>query len=358
MSTIITKDADNSKHQCAECGDSDNGGGSLKACTACNLVKYCNRKCQVAHWSAHKKACKKACKKRRAKHHYCAACGDSDDGGGSLKACTGCNRVDYCNKKCQAAHWSAHKKACEERAAELFDKKLFKQPPPDEDCPICYLPLPIEEDQKGHQPCCGKILCRGCFHAHSVAAADTEKETCVFCGTEAYSSDEECIERTKKRVEANDTQAMCNLGCYYRDGKKGLRQDHAKALELYHKSAKLGFHNAHFNLSDCYQKGSITERDTRKATYHRELGAMAGNANARYNLGCDEYYAGNMDRAYKHWMISANVGHDLSMKSVQEGYRRDFVTKDDYAKTIRAHGNSIDEMKSDDRDTAAAASRA
>jgi len=354
MSTNTTKNADNSKHQCAACSDSDNGGGSLKACTACNLVKYCNRKCQVAHWPAHKKACKK----RLSKHHYCAGCGDSDDGGSSLKACTGCNRVDYCNKKCQAAHWPAHKKACKERVAELFDEKLFKQPPPDEDCPICYLRLPIEEDQRTYQLCCGKILCDGCVHAHSVAAADTEKETCVFCRTEAPSSDEVLIERVKKRVKANDAQAICNLGSYYELGTMGLRQDHAKALELYHKSARLGNNIAHFNLSLCYQTGDIGEKDTRKATYHRELGAMAGNVKARYNLGCDEVNAGNMDRAFKHWMISANVGHDLSMKSVQEGYRRDFVSKDDYAKTIRAHGNSIDEMKSDDRDTAAAASRA
>jgi hypothetical protein len=61
-----------------------------------------------------------------------------------------------------------------------------------------------------------------------------------------------------------------------------------------------------------------------------------------------------MDRAYKHWMISANDGYDLAMKAVQEGYNSGFVTKDDYAKTTSAYGNSIDEMKSDDRDRAAA----
>jgi hypothetical protein len=85
---------------------------------------------------------------------------------------------------------------------------------------------------------------------------------------------------------------------------------------------------------------------------------MAGNVRARYNLGCDEHDAGNMDRAYKHWMISANDGCDLSMKEVEEGYKSGFVTKDDFAKTTRPYGNSIDEMKSDDRDKAAAAFRA
>jgi hypothetical protein len=300
MSTITTKDADDSNHQCAACGNSDDAGGSLKACTACNLVKYCNRTCQVAHRPAHKKACKK-------------------------------------------------------RVAELFDEKLFKQPPPNEDCPICYLRLPIDADQCIYQSCCGKMLCRGCVIANTVAAADTEIFKCVFCRTEAPSSDEEEIKRLKRRVEVNDAQAMANLATYYQLGMKGLRQDNAKALELYHKSAKLGNHFAHYNLSPCYLKGGIVEKDTRKAIYHRQLGAIAGNVHARYNLGCDEYNAGNMDRAYIHWMISANHGCGLSMKAVQEGYKSGFVTKDEHAKTTRAYGNSIDEMKSDHRDRAAAA---
>jgi TPR repeat protein len=236
----------------------------------------------------------------------------------------------------------------------LFDEELFKQPPPNEDCPICYLRLPIEGDQSMYQSCCGKMLCGGCDHANTVAAADTERFKCVFCRTETASSDELHIERLMKRVEANDAQAMVSLGGFYQLGMKGLRQDHAKALELYHKSAKLGNNIAHFALNACYREGGIVEKDTRKATYHGQLAAMAGNVHARYNLGCDEYNAGNMDRAYKHWMISANDGCDLSMKEVQEGYKSGFVTKDDHAKTTRAYGNSIDEMKSDDRDRAAA----
>jgi hypothetical protein len=288
------------------------------------------------------------------KHHCCAACGDSDDGGGSLKACTACNLVKYCNRTCQVAHWPAHKKACKKRVAELFDEKLFKQPPPNEDCPICYLRLPIVLVQCMYQTCCGRILCRGCVHAHSVAAADTEKEKCVFCRSVATSSEEVLGEKMKKRAEANDAWAMLNLGRYYQVGMMGLRQDHAKALDLFHKSAKLENHHAHYILSLRYHEGIIVEKDTRKATYHKQLSAMAGNTHARHSLGCDEGNAGNMDRAYKHWMISANDGYDLSMKAFKGGYKYGFVTKDDYAKTIRAYGNSIDEMKSDDRDRDAA----
>ena len=279
----------------------------------------------------------------------CAACGDSDDGGGSLKACSACKLVKYCNKTCQIEHRPAHKKACKERLAELFDEKLFKQPPPNEDCPICYLRLPIDEDHSTHQSCCGKMLCLGCVYAQWGAAADTERFKCVFCRTEAPASYEEDIERMKKRVETNDAQAMVVLGRYYRFGRADLRQDHAKALEFYHKSAKLGNHYAQFALSAYYG-----EKDTRKETYHGQLSAMAGNVQARYNLGCDEFIAGNMDRAYKHWMISANGGYDSSMKAIQDGYNNGHVTKDDHTQTSRAYGISIDEMKSDDRVRAAA----
>ena len=44
---------------CANCGKGDESSGDLKACTACKLVKYCNRECQIAHRPLHKKACKK-----------------------------------------------------------------------------------------------------------------------------------------------------------------------------------------------------------------------------------------------------------------------------------------------------------
>mmetsp|Transcript_12568 Transcript_12568/g.14287 ORF Transcript_12568/g.14287 Transcript_12568/m.14287 type:complete len:217 (+) Transcript_12568:32-682(+) len=45
-----------SPRTCGNCGAND---CSLKLCTACRLVYYCGRDCQVAHRSVHKKICKK-----------------------------------------------------------------------------------------------------------------------------------------------------------------------------------------------------------------------------------------------------------------------------------------------------------
>jgi hypothetical protein len=64
----------------------------------------------------------------------CAECGIAR--GASLKTCKSCMLVKYCNANCQLRHWSKHKKICKQRAAELRDEALFKDPPAKEDCPI------------------------------------------------------------------------------------------------------------------------------------------------------------------------------------------------------------------------------
>eukprot|EP00956_Cyclotella_meneghiniana_P007595 scaffold10237_cov71-Cyclotella_meneghiniana.AAC.1 len=69
----------------------------------------------------------------------CAECGKANTG---LKACKACKLVKYCSVDCQRTHWSHHKKPCKKRAAELFEEKLFEQPPVKDECDICCLPMP------------------------------------------------------------------------------------------------------------------------------------------------------------------------------------------------------------------------
>ena len=128
----------------------------------------------------------------------CANCGKGEEDAGDLKACTACKLVKYCNRDCQIAHRKQHKRECKKRAAELHDEQLFKQPPPNEDCPICMLPLPELATGYKYKSCCGKIVCSGCIYA-------VEKRDgvglCPFCRTPTPTSDEEIIviERLKKR---------------------------------------------------------------------------------------------------------------------------------------------------------------
>ena len=54
----------------------------------------------------------------------------------------------------------------------------------------------------------------------------------------------------------------------------------------------------------------------------------------------------------KHFMIAAKTGYDDSLKEVQEGYSSGHVTKDEFENTFRAYKDSVDEVKSDQRDDA------
>ena len=107
----------------------------------------------------------------------CAACGK--EGGDSLKACTACKLVKYCNRDCQIAHRPLHKKTCKKRAAELHDEALFKDHPPPEDCPICYQPLPSGSHQRTFKPCCGTIICNGCIIAMIKETRERGKLECL-----------------------------------------------------------------------------------------------------------------------------------------------------------------------------------
>jgi hypothetical protein len=137
----------------------------------------------------------------------CANCGVDEGEGVSLKACKSCMLVKYCNPKCQRNDWPKHKKPCKQRAAELHDEALFKEPLPKEDCPICFLPMPeklincfsfppatiesvpINDVANIHQEladlttaiyysCCGKSICGGCIHSFGKTG---NNEKCPFC---------------------------------------------------------------------------------------------------------------------------------------------------------------------------------
>ena len=134
----------------------------------------------------------------------CTNCGKG--GGNGLKSCTACKLVKYCNRDCQIAHRSKHKKACRKRAAEIRDEELFKQPPPEEDCPICLLRLPLFASGSVYMACCGKIICNGCDCAPVYDNLGNE-----ICRTPVPTSIEELNERLQKRVELGDMPKQCLL---------------------------------------------------------------------------------------------------------------------------------------------------
>ena len=155
-----------------------------------------------------------------------------------------------------------------------------------------------------------------------------------------------------KLMEKGNAEAFYFLGGYYRSGIKGMPQNHAKANKLYLKAGELGHAAAYFNLGCSYKNGDGVEIDEKKAKHYWELAAMNGFVKARHNLGCMEVQTGNHQRAYKHLLISARTGYKLSLDAVKQGFMAGYVTKDQYANTLREYQKSQHEMKSEARDIA------
>jgi len=288
----------------------------------------------------------------------CANCGKGEDGGRSLKACTACKLVKYCSRECQIAHRPQHKKACKKRAAELHEIKLFKQPPPEHgDCPICFQRMPSLFSGSTYVACCGKLICNGCFfapvydHQGNVIA----EEKCPFCRTPTPSSEDELLKLIQKRIQEEDGDAMNDMGGYYKNGMFGFPQDNTKALELWHRAAELGHSGAYSNIGSAYNHGHGVEVDKKKAKQYWELAAMGGNVKARYNLGVMELQAYKDDRALKHYMIAVRGGAKNSLDAIKIMFKDGSATKDDYTTALRAYQEYLDEIKSDQRDKAAAA---
>ena len=246
----------------------------------------------------------------------------------------------------------------EEGELSLHDEALFRQPPPKEDCPICFIRMPTLASGRAYMSCCGNTICSGCFYSslHDNNGNIVDNPKCPFCRTPWHASNDEYIERTQNRVEAGDAAAMNTLGCCYRDRRYGLPQDYTKALELWRRAAELGYARADTNIGYAYSFGEGVEVDKKKARHYYKLAAMKGCTSARYNLGINEKKAGNMDRALKHYTIAAEGGDEDALKPIKELSENGHATKDDYTIALELYQTYLGEIKSYKRDQAAAAS--
>eukprot|EP00577_Skeletonema_sp_RCC1716_P017233 CAMPEP_0113426120 /NCGR_PEP_ID=MMETSP0013_2-20120614/30547_1 /TAXON_ID=2843 ORGANISM="Skeletonema costatum, Strain 1716" /NCGR_SAMPLE_ID=MMETSP0013_2 /ASSEMBLY_ACC=CAM_ASM_000158 /LENGTH=289 /DNA_ID=CAMNT_0000314355 /DNA_START=136 /DNA_END=1005 /DNA_ORIENTATION=+ /assembly_acc=CAM_ASM_000158 len=283
----------------------------------------------------------------------CASCGNAEVDDIKLRKCTACHLVKYCSIKCQKEHRPQHKKECKKRAAELRDEVLFKQPESSDlgDCPICFLPLPIDPRKSTLTGCCSKSICDGCDianQAHEMNESLPHK--CPFCRHPVPKSQEEVVKNIMKRVEANDPIAFHQMGhMCYEEG------DYDGAFEYYKKAADLGDAVAHFELSVMYREGEGVEKDKKREVYHLEEAAIGGHLGARYNLGIMDGKAFRFDRAMKHHIIAAKLGYDGSLGPLKTFNEIGLVSEEDFATALRAHQTAVDATKSLQREAAEAA---
>lgn len=292
----------------------------------------------------------------------CAYCGITESKAKddiTLRTCTTCQLVQYCGVTCEVKHWPHHKRQCQIRAT---DRVLFQQPEGIHlgECPLCFIPLPIEYDpitEATIYSCCSTRICNGCDYANDLRIAEEGlDETCPFC-REPVPDEEGVAKNDMKRVKVNDPVATLQVAKHH------LRLgDHVRALKYFTKAAELGEAEAHFNLGWMYEAGERgVKKDRNKAVHHYAEAAICGHPRARYNLGNIEQRRNYYERAAKHFIIAAKQGHDVALEKVKRIFTRfkeeEFVSKDEYAAALRAHQASIDATKSELRKIAAEAAQ-
>lgn len=61
---------------------------------------------------------------------------------------------------------------------------------------------------------------------------------------------------------------------------------------------------------------------------------------------------GNIERAVKHWIIAANMGHEKAIQRLKKCYADGEVSKEDFAAALRAHHAAVEATKSPQREAA------
>jgi len=242
------------------------------------------------------------------------------------------------------------------------DAELWKPHPTTEECPVCMVPLYLNNTKHKYWVCCGKMLCKACCEEHDRALQVTNmkrekkkqpplEKTCAFCRSPFHKNDIELLKRYEERIGKDDTQAMLNLACKLMDGMNGLRKNDEKAFSLLNRAAGLGYTGAIGMLGTCAAKGQPGSiPDMTKAKEYCEDAAKKGDAPSRHNLARLLADEDNYDLAIKHWHLSAAAGCDDSIGSLWTCFYRDRLSKPDLEKALRAHKAASDEMKSEDRE--------
>ena len=108
----------------------------------------------------------------------------------------------------------------------------------------------------------------------------------------------------------------------------------------------------------CNQPKSVCKcgvsRDTAKAVQHWEKAATQGNLESRNSLGIYEVGNGNHERAVRHFLIAAKMGEKNALNNIKEIFVAGRATKEQYAEALKGYQDSVNEMKSPERDEAQA----
>ena len=225
-----------------------------------------------------------------------------------------------------------------------------------EECPICLIPHPINDNETRFMPCCGKKICSGCVYKNVITqvkkgispqkAHDDYK--CAFCRQKFMDE----IKALKKLMKKNNPEAFTLMAFKYQSGDRVFQSD-TKALQMYIRAAELGDASAYGLIGTYYQEGILVEQNKSKAIEFYEVAAKKG-AHLLAHRSLARFHGSNGDarKSIEHLKVVASAGNKKSMDDLMKAYKNKLLSKEDLSKTLRAYQTSSNETRSKDRDDA------
>jgi len=274
----------------------------------------------------------------------CSTCDTPKTSTHKLRNCK-CKGAQYCNAKCQTAHWKSHQKEhrrlCKEMEltnteGEMKDEvveeeegetKEASSPLPDQQeeeedvCPVCIEALQKDANKFTRYTCCGKGIHMWCNEGIKASSlSNKQKNTCPFCRAKAPKSDKKSVEQIRSWVEKGKAWAQSNLGQKYHQG-IGVDQSYQRARELFELAASRGDANAQYRLGYMYEKGHGVDQSYERAAEYYEAAARQGFAGAQFNRGALYYNSQGVEQsdeiARAWWMKSAEQGSESAIQGLQ-----------------------------------------
>ena len=178
--------------------------------------------------------------------------------------------------------------------------------------------------------------------------------TCPMCRTPApEDSDKAVWDLQKKYAKQGRVQEMFELGLTYFYGENGVREDKKEGLKWINRAADKGSGKASHFLGFLYTNGDeVVCKDIDKALVNLQAAADRGVTEAfkdmAFNLIMEK---GDIENAMLNFRKAAVCGvtDEELHTEIREGFRAGFITKDEYAFTLREHQKVCNEMESKSR---------
>ena len=184
-------------------------------------------------------------------------------------------------------------------------------------------------------------------------------EKCPFCRTEVgsfNSSTKSRLEQEFKLAARGRHDSINRIAGYYFYGEMGLRRDRPEGLKWYKRGVEAGSELSAIKLAFLYWQGYRSNlrirQDYDKSLEYFQKGVELGSVSAFITIGDIFMQRGEIEEAFLNYRKAVMCGmcNDDLFKTLRTAFKDGYITKDEYAFTLRKHQDACNEMKSDARD--------